>query len=192
MAISLCRVFSQQHLHLSLAASLRRHGHGWVCPFSRCLAWDCGLSQRLEPLSFARWLGLTVLCASRSPPTLWRLKTQPWLGLPLVGQSLATFLTSMPALDSLSVNDCGLGDAGLTPLFTAVSAHATLRYLNIVRNEMSFELAQAGCQYAVENCTSLLHLRATDSGWYGSLHAEGYVEGRRKERERVAKESKKK
>jgi hypothetical protein len=82
----------------------------------------------------------------------------------IAGDSLAALMmANTPALQNLSIDSCGLGDAGMGPIFHALRHNTHLRSLRCDRNNISAAFAAQRLLPAVRANTSLRYLWAERS-----------------------------
>ena len=82
-----------------------------------------------------------------------------------VGSALGALIaTDAPALESLRLYNCQLGDAGMAPVVAALPQNTHLRVLNFDRNSMSEPFARAHLLPALQVCTSVHTIHDRD-GW---------------------------
>jgi hypothetical protein len=92
-----------------------------------------------------------------------------------IGQALSRLLAAESALTSLGVGDCILGDAGFSPLFTALAQNMTLRSLLLPGHAISRECARDVILPAVRANTSLRNLEFDEPDFPELVEAEQLV-----------------
>jgi hypothetical protein len=126
---------------------------------------------------------IALLAALRGHPTLRRLElmcSDAGRAAKQVGEAVGQIIAAnAPALRSLKLVACGLGDAGLAPVAAALRRNSHLEHLEIFNNNMTARFAATQLLDAVMACPSLRDLHDnTAENHYGRTPAALFVKRR--------------